>query len=132
MTQVNEGATDSQIEPLGHHVILELEGCTPDLLKGRAYVELACSDAAKAAGCKVVGDLYHQFDPYGVSGATVLEESHLTIHTWPERGYAAVDLFYCGSQVDPAAARSLLEERFEAKHTRQIDIPRGPLQEDPS
>ena len=61
-------------------------------------------EAAEAARATIVKSVFHTFNPWGVSGVIVIEESHLTIHTWPEYKYAAVDLFTCGDMLDPLAA----------------------------
>ena len=55
--------------------------------------------AAEAAGARIISSQFHRFSPLGVSGVVLIAESHLTIHTWPERGYAAVDVFTCFSQL---------------------------------
>jgi len=69
--------------------------------------------------------VFHMFNPYGVSGVVVISESHLAIHTWPEYGYAAVDIFTCGSTVDPWLACDYLKEKFEAGHYEASEMQRG-------
>ena len=79
--------------------------------------------AANAANATVINTSFHRFSPYGVSGVVVIHESHLSIHTWPEHGFAAVDLFTCGDTSDPWAAYGVLKSDLEATHgtTREID-----------
>ena len=88
-------------------------------------VREAMVEAAKRSNASVVTDSFHEFKPYGVSGAVIIQESHFTIHTWPEHGYAAVDLFYCSNTVavdiavqtlDPAASNPV---RFHAARHRE-------------
>jgi S-adenosylmethionine decarboxylase len=80
----------------GRHILLELYDCPAPLLKDGAALEAALRAAAAAMGATVVTATFHQFSPYGISGVVIIQESHLTIHTWPEHGYAAVDIFTCG------------------------------------
>lgn len=68
---------------------------------------------------------FHTFNPHGVSGVVVIAESHLTIHTWPEYGYAAIDVFTCGDDVDPYASYQYLREKFKAKSAYLMEVKRG-------
>ncbi|HEY8462801.1 MAG TPA: adenosylmethionine decarboxylase [Bacillota bacterium] len=81
--------------------------------------------AARAAGAEIIGSLFHKFEPQGVSGVVVISESHLTIHTWPEQAYAAVDIFTCGEHTIPWKALEHLAFEFEAEETQSIEISRG-------
>ncbi len=116
-------------EPLGIHLLVEMYGCDPQTLKGVDYVGKAMERAAKESRAKVVEIFFHQFLPYGVSGVVVIEESHYTIHTWPEEGYAAVDLFYCDPNVDVDKAIEVLKEAFRPKHMTIMEVKRGLLPE---
>jgi S-adenosylmethionine decarboxylase proenzyme len=78
---------------LGSHLLVELFGCDGDALKREDGVGEAMRSAAVESKATVVADSFHEFKPWGVSGAVIIQESHYTIHTWPEHGYAAVDLF---------------------------------------
>lgn len=82
-------------------------------------------NAAIIAGATIVGSSFHRFLPYGVSGVVVISESHLTIHTWPEYGYAAIDLFTCGEDTDPWKAFEYLKQVFGAKRTQVFEHRRG-------
>ena len=91
------------MKPLGVHFLLDVAGAPFTTLDDPILVETLLVDAVKAMGAKVLGIHIHRLSPQGVSGVVVISESHLTIHTWPERGEAAVDLFTCG---DVAHART--------------------------
>ena len=86
---------------LGQHVLAEFFECDPNILNSNDKVEKYMIDAALECGATIVQKCFHMFNPYGVSGVVIISESHLAIHTWPELGYAAVDLFTCGTKCDP-------------------------------
>ena len=117
------------MESLGRHLLVELYGCRADALDDCALVEAALADAAEQAGATLVGRVFHRFQPAGVSGVVLIAESHLTIHTWPELGYAAVDLFTCGVAVDPYAAVAQLQQALDASHTSTVEMKRGQLRD---
>lgn len=81
--------------------------------------------AAVACGATVVDKKFHHFSPFGVSGAVIIAESHLAIHTWPEYGYAAVDLFTCGTSCDPHVAYQYLQEKFCSGSAFYSELKRG-------
>jgi len=85
----------------------------------------AMRDAASMSKATVVDQSFHEFKPYGVSGAVIIQESHYTIHTWPEHGYAAVDLFYCGGTVLVHRAVDVLKERFAPERIKFLVVRRG-------
>jgi S-adenosylmethionine decarboxylase len=88
-------------------------------------IEKYMNEAARIANATIVNSVFHHFNPYGVSGAVIISESHLAIHTWPEYGYAAVDVFTCGSSINPWIAFDYLEKVFEAERSESTEIPRG-------
>jgi S-adenosylmethionine decarboxylase len=96
------GASSSQ--PVGKHCILELYDCDPGKLNDEAFIRTSIATAAKEAGATVLHLISHHFQPQGVTGLVLLAESHLSIHTWPESGYAAVDVFTCGDHTMPDRA----------------------------
>ena len=110
---------------LGRHVLAELFGCRTDLLNDVDAIRRVMLDAAKIAGAEVVGEFFHQFSPHGVSGVVVISESHLAIHTWPEHGYAAADVFTCGTRVDPHVACRHLVRAFGAADLTVTEVRRG-------
>ena len=84
-------------------------------------------NAAEEAGATIINSTFHHFSPYGVSGVVVIQESHLAIHTWPEYGYASVDLFTCGDTVNPWVSYQMLKEAFEADHGSAVELSRGEM-----
>ena len=112
------------MKTIGRHLIAEYYGCRRETLDQVSTVKQAMLDAANAIGATVLGDNFHQFDPHGVSGTVVIAESHLSIHTWPENGYVAVDIYTCGG-LDPRIGFELLAERLGAQGCRVQEIVRG-------
>jgi S-adenosylmethionine decarboxylase len=112
---------------LGRHVLAEIYGCDFDILNNIQKVERIMINAALEAGAEVREFVFHKFSPQGISGVVVISESHLAIHTWPELGYAAVDVFTCGDKVDPWDACNYLTEHFEAKQISAKESKRGIL-----
>jgi S-adenosylmethionine decarboxylase len=113
------------LKALGRHVLAEIYGCKFDILNDIAKVEKIMVEAALKAGAEVREVAFHKFSPQGVSGVVVISESHLAIHTWPELGYAAVDVFTCGETVDPWDACNYLTQNFEAKDVSAKEVTRG-------
>lgn len=110
---------------LGSHLLVELFGCKQDALEEELSVGEAMRSAADESLATVVAESFHEFKPYGVSGAVIIQESHYTIHTWPEHGYAAVDLFYCGGTVHVHRAIDVLVERFRPSRMKFLVVRRG-------
>lgn len=115
------------MKPLGRHVLAEVYGCDFEALNDVQNVQETMINAALEAGAEVREFVFHRFSPQGVSGVVVISESHLTIHTWPEFGYAAVDVFTCGDRVDPWQACNYLSEHFHAEHVEARETERGVL-----
>jgi S-adenosylmethionine decarboxylase len=113
------------LSALGRHVLAELYGCSPEILNNRTRVEEIMVNAALEAGAEIREVAFHQFSPQGVSGVVVISESHLAIHTWPEHGYAAVDVFTCGRSVDPWVSCYYLKKSFESERMAAKEIQRG-------
>jgi spermidine synthase len=112
---------------LGNHILVEFMGCDPHIMNDVSSIERDMVDAALKAGATVINSTFHHFSPYGVSGVVVIQESHLAIHTWPEYGYAAVDLFTCG-EMDAWISFDYLKERFGAKNYSALEMKRGAVQ----
>jgi len=110
---------------LGFHVLLELSDCNPALLNDLDYIRQAMLTAADDVGATVVGESFHRFSPQGVTGILAIAESHISIHTWPEYGYAAADIFTCGSAFSPMAAAGRLAEQLECRSPEFKEIERG-------
>lgn len=124
---------------LGRHILAEYYDCNCEVLNNLEKVERFMKEAAVFSGATIVQCAFHRFNPHGVSGVVVISESHLAIHTWPEYGYAAVDLFTCGDAVDPWRAHGFLTQRLESgrSETREVlrgilDIPGGALAHKPA
>lgn len=116
----------SDEEPsLGSHLLIELFGCSQGLIEQEANVGAAMRQAAIDSEATVVTQSFHEFKPYGVSGAVIIQESHYTIHTWPEHGYAAVDLFYCGGAIKVHKAVEVLRDRFQPERIKFLVVRRG-------
>lgn len=114
---------------LGQHVLAEFFECDPNVLNNVALVEKLMTDAALECGATVVQKCFHMFNPYGVSGVVIIAESHLAIHTWPELGYAAVDLFTCGDKCDPKVSYEFLKKKFNSKNASYQELKRGIMDE---
>ena len=110
---------------LGKHLLLELMDCNHELLNDIEYLRKALSDVAGQIGATVIKDSFYQFTPQGVSGVVIIAESHISIHTWPEYNYAAVDVFTCGDSVKPEEAARLIVQRLEAKKHSSTELRRG-------
>jgi S-adenosylmethionine decarboxylase len=110
---------------LGSHLLVELYGCDGRMLEQETTVGNAMREAAVESEATVVAQSFHEFKPFGVSGAVIIQESHYTIHTWPEHGYAAVDLFYCGGTVKVHKAIEVLRERFRPTRIKFLVVRRG-------
>jgi S-adenosylmethionine decarboxylase len=112
---------------LGRHLLVEFYNCNPEMLDNTLGIEEHMNEAARVCGATIVQSVFHRFSPWGVSGVVVISESHLAIHTWPEYGYASVDLYTCGDTVDPMAACEYLKKVLGATHSECQAIQRGRL-----
>ena len=112
---------------LGHQIVAEFYSCNADFLNDVDYIRQHMLEAALKAGATIVTETFHHFSPHGVSGAVIIAESHLTIHTWPEYGYAAVDLFTCGDSVSAEVGFNHLRDALEAGHVSTVEVHRGQI-----
>ena len=113
----------------GEHMLVDLDGCPPGLLSDDAAVEGILREAAVATGATILSGHFHHFgEGCGVTGVLVLAESHVTVHTWPERQFAAVDVFVCGD-CSPRAALDILRRGFMASGCEVSVNKRGARQE---
>jgi S-adenosylmethionine decarboxylase proenzyme len=108
-------------------LLVELHDCDKEALNDLGFLREAMLDAAIDCGAVVLGDSFHHFSPQGVSGVVIIAESHLSVHTWPEYGYAAVDIFTCGTTVEPEKAARVLIEKLGSKNHSLTEIQRGLL-----
>ena len=107
--------------------MVELYNCDARILNDVHKVETIMVDAAKHAHARVVDAVFHTFNPHGVSGVVVIAESHLAIHTWPEFNFASIDIFTCGTDINPWTAYHYLVRKFNAKNTTALELKRGVL-----
>jgi S-adenosylmethionine decarboxylase proenzyme len=112
---------------LGKHLIVELYGCDSRLISDVDYVQDVMMLCAKEANTTIIDSLFHGFKPYGVSGVIVVQESHLSIHTWPEHKFASVDFFTCGDHSDPWKAFKTVKKKFKSKYFSIMKMERGVL-----
>lgn len=113
------------MKALGTHIVCELSGCDAAKLTDVDAVHTMMRNAALAANATIVTTAFHRFEPQGVSGVVVLQESHLSIHTWPETGYAAMDFYTCGDHTDPWAACEYAAEAMGATSILTTEVKRG-------
>lgn len=110
---------------LGLHILIEAYNCDTDSLSNPDEIRKAFHEAAELAGMTVVAECYKTFEPHGASGMTIVAESHLSVHSWPEFGYAAIDVFTCGADINLEAAIGRLQSHFQWSHFEQTEIKRG-------
>ncbi len=102
----------------GHHYLVELLGCDPSRIQQVSTVEHVFLEAARISGATIVEHFFKQYEPEGVTGIILISESHFAIHTWPEDGFVALDIFTCGT-MDSQAAIDFLKQEFGAQDVRQ-------------
>jgi S-adenosylmethionine decarboxylase len=117
--------SDEHHSTIGHHFIVEASGCDPEILGDVGRVQQILVKAAEAAGAKVWAVSFHRFQPSGVSGVVVISESHLSVHTWPEAKYAAMDIYTCGDNVVPEKGIEYAVEAFQASSSHITEMTRG-------
>ena len=111
---VRSSKLDDVAEGVGRHCIYELYGGNPNKLNDESFVKEAPTSAANHSGATLLSLTSHKFEPQGVTALALLSESHISIHTWPELGYAAIDAFTCGTHTDPEKACNYLKLSFES------------------
>jgi len=110
---------------LGRHLLVEFTGCDRAKLNDLNAIRTILMEAARKAGATVVNSTFHEYNPHGLSGVVVIAESHMSIHTWPEYGYAAVDFFTCGERVDPWKACWHVKEQLACNDMYTREMARG-------
>lgn len=114
---------------LGRHILADFFECSKREISDVELIQKYMHEAADKANASIVTEEFHHFCPWGVSGAIIIKESHLTIHTWPEYGYAAVDIFTCGNSLDLWKALFILKDRLKCKRMEHNEIARGKIVE---
>ncbi len=115
----------NELKALGRHIVCELSGCHPALLSDIDGIAAMMLAAAKAARATIMESAFHRFEPQGVSGTVILAESHLSIHTWPEKCYAAMDFYTCGDHTDPWLACEHAAQALRATSVLATELKRG-------
>ena len=109
------------------HYLLELYRCDYEKLNDESFLRCTINNAAKLANAKVLNLVSNKFEPQGVTAIALLAESHLSIHTWPEEHYSAVDIFTCGKNMKPdLSCKYLIQALMAGEHLLRV-IHRNPL-----
>ncbi|MBF0528184.1 MAG: adenosylmethionine decarboxylase [Deltaproteobacteria bacterium] len=115
------------MKSLGKHLVIEFHDCDPEILDDTEVCQAHLLEAVRLSGATVIQPFFHKFSPHGVSGIVVIAESHFSVHTWPEYGYCAIDIFTCGDEIKGESALNYLREKFKSKHFSLMEIKRGLL-----
>lgn len=118
------------MDTLGFHYIIEASGCDPRVLADADALKKILMEAAKVGEMDVRSTYFYRFSPQGVSGMVVVSGSHISIHTWPEKGYAAVDVYTCDLDSKPEKAIEYILREIKASYAHITEIERGIEDED--
>lgn len=113
------------MKPIGEHYIVEASGCDPEIIGNVEKMQDILVKAAQKANVKIWAVSFHRFPPNGVSGVIVISESHISIHTWPEHRYVALDIYTCGEYSNPEEAVNYALQQFRAENVHISEITRG-------
>ena len=112
-------------QEFGKHYLVEMIDCDPERIKFIEPAKEIFLRAARESNATHIGDIFHQFNPYGISGIILISESHMSFHTWPEANYVGLDIFTCGTEMSPDVAIAVLKEGFNAQEVRVEICSRG-------
>jgi S-adenosylmethionine decarboxylase len=115
---------EEAVKQLGRHLLAELTDCEREPLDDPEALAALLREAVHRSGATLISSVSHQYAPHGVSLVVLIAESHFSLHTWPEYGYAAADFFTCGTEIDPVRACDYLGRALGAKVHRR-EVPRG-------
>ena len=115
------------MKALGKHLIVELYGCDKSILDHDGEIREYFVEAVERIGATIIKPFFYKYSPHGITGVIVIAESHLSIHTWPEYGYCALDIFTCGEEIDGLIALHYLKKKLKAKTVSVMEIKRGIL-----
>ena len=118
---------NEQKNTYGDHYLVDLHNCNPDLISTVKTVRDVLIEAAVKSKSTIIDDRFHQFEPRGASGVIIIAESHFSIHTWPERSFAAVDIFTSGSRMEPQIAIDIMQAGYNAGDVDLIKVTRGSM-----
>ena len=113
------------MDRLGKHLIIELFDCDSRIISDLKAVEKHMIEAVRLSGATMIRPFFHVFPPGGVSGIVVVAESHFSIHTWPEHGYSALDIFTCSDRIKSEEAVNYLKKNFKSGNSSTMEIERG-------
>ena len=117
---------DQQLSHQSKHLLLELYRCDEEKLNDESFLRCTLNRAGKLAKAKILHLISNKFEPQGVTAIALLAESHISIHTWPESNYSAVDIFTCGQNMMPEqASQYLIESLMAEEHSLRV-IERNP------
>ena len=119
-------SNDEKLIHQSKHLLLELYGCDWEKLNDESFLRCTLNVAAKLAKATVLNLISNKFEPHGVTAIALLAESHISIHTWPESNYSAVDIFTCGKNMMPELASQYLIEALKADEHSMRVIERNP------
>lgn len=113
---------------LGQHFLADYHSCDSDVIDNEGEISKILLEAARISGATIIDSVFHTFSPQGVSGVIVIAESHISIHTWPEYGFAAVDLFSCGG-FDYQKALDYIGDSIDSEERTYSVVERGRFNE---
>lgn len=113
------------VQTPGRHHLIDLYDCDPGILDDRDGLRAVVLDAVRLSGATIIADVFHKFSPQGVTGVVAIAESHVSIHTWPEHGFAAVDAFTCSEQMNVGTMVEYFREKLKAGTIKRSDLERG-------
>ena len=123
---LNSFGNDQKLSHQSKHLLLELYRCDYEKLNDESFLRCALNKAAKLAKATVLNLISNKFEPQGVTAIALLAESHISIHTWPESNYSAVDIFTCGQNMMPEqASQYLIKSLMAEEHSLRV-IERNP------
>jgi len=118
------------MDTIGYHYVVEASGCDPKILSDANKIREIFLRAAEIGNMEVKASYFFKFSPTGVSGMVIVAESHVSIHTWPEKGYAAIDVYTCGENADPEKAVDYILDAIGAEYAHVSEVKRGIEEED--
>jgi len=124
--QILNSFKDQKLDYQSKHILIELYRCDFEKLNDESFLRCTLNRAAKLAKATVLNLISNKFEPQGVTAIALLAESHISIHTWPESNYSAVDIFTCGQNMLPELASQYLIEALKAEEHSLRIIQRNP------
>ena len=124
--QILNSFKDQKLDYQSKHILIELYRCDFEKLNDESFLRCALNRAAKLAKATVLNLISNKFEPQGVTAIALLAESHISIHTWPESNYSAVDIFTCGQNMLPELASQYLIKALKAEEYSLRIIQRNP------